>query len=284
LVISTIERKPFVYDNYGELTWFSVELFEEIARKTWISYTYEVAETFSDMLLQVENSEVDAAIANISVTSSREKVMDFSYPMYDSGLQILVWVKSSSWILRSLLPLLLFFAVVHVVIKNYAAVLLNIPTSGILLSLWILAGWYIVINVSSQRAHAVEPIEYGSIPHNLLSRYTLWAARSTTMSAFLDRERIDYKDYKDFSLSLQALKDGKVEAIVWDAAVSKYYAQNEGKDNVSVVWNVFEPDKIAIAFPEDSPYLEKINKALLQIKEEWTYNELVEKYFWDTLY
>ena len=33
---------------------------------------------------------VDLAIANISITSEREKIMDFSQPIYDSGLQILV--------------------------------------------------------------------------------------------------------------------------------------------------------------------------------------------------
>jgi len=42
------------------------------------------------MLESVEGEGVSLAIANISITSERERVMDFSYPIYDSGIVVLV--------------------------------------------------------------------------------------------------------------------------------------------------------------------------------------------------
>lgn len=37
-----------------------------------------------------QKKEVDLSIANISITSKREKIMDYSHPVYDVGLQILI--------------------------------------------------------------------------------------------------------------------------------------------------------------------------------------------------
>ncbi|HIP21960.1 MAG TPA: transporter substrate-binding domain-containing protein [Candidatus Pacebacteria bacterium] len=37
----------------------------------------------------MEEGEVDMSIANITITSDREVRMDFSQPIFDSGLQII---------------------------------------------------------------------------------------------------------------------------------------------------------------------------------------------------
>jgi len=57
---------------------------------------FVTASSFSDMLEAVKNGSVDAAIANISITSVREEVVDFSQPIFDAGLQILVKQNSGS--------------------------------------------------------------------------------------------------------------------------------------------------------------------------------------------
>lgn len=42
------------------------------------------------MLKSVEENNSHLAIANISITSGRERTMDFSYPIYDSGIVVLI--------------------------------------------------------------------------------------------------------------------------------------------------------------------------------------------------
>jgi len=94
--ISTVERNPFTfYQKGGDITGFSAELWEEIARRNNWDFEWVKEESFPSMINSVKNGGSDLAIANISITSAREKFLDFSHPIYDSGMQILVPKESS---------------------------------------------------------------------------------------------------------------------------------------------------------------------------------------------
>ena len=90
LKIATVERPPFSMRVDGVPSGFSVELMQQLAsaRNYDIAFTY--FDSFADMLASVESGSFDAAIANISITRDREAAMDFSQPIFDSGLQIMI--------------------------------------------------------------------------------------------------------------------------------------------------------------------------------------------------
>jgi polar amino acid transport system substrate-binding protein len=91
LVVSTVERPPFTFFHPdGKVTGFSADLWIEIARRNGWAFVWKREESFPAMIEAVAQARSDAAIANISITSEREKLLDFSQPVYDSGLQILV--------------------------------------------------------------------------------------------------------------------------------------------------------------------------------------------------
>ncbi len=90
LTIATITRAPFSLVDGGNDTGFSLELWDEVAKDLGVTYEYQRVDVFSDMLELVETGQADAAIANISITAARELVMDFSQPIFESGLQIMV--------------------------------------------------------------------------------------------------------------------------------------------------------------------------------------------------
>lgn len=90
LLIGTIERPPFMMVEDGVLTGFSVDLWRAIASEMGVESSFEQYEVFSEMTEAVETARTDGAIANISITSKREIVMDYSQPIYDSGLQVVV--------------------------------------------------------------------------------------------------------------------------------------------------------------------------------------------------
>lgn len=96
LTVATVTRVPFSFVSEGEQTGFSIALWtaltEELGRGTDIVRV----DTFPEMLALVEQGRVDAAIANISVTSGREAVMDFTQPIYASGLQIMIPAEGQS--------------------------------------------------------------------------------------------------------------------------------------------------------------------------------------------
>lgn len=94
LEIGTIEREPFSYKVNDEWTGFSIDLWKEIAKRNQLDYSFTEFSDFSKLLGAVEKEKVDLSIANISITLDREKKMDFSQPIFDSGLNILtlIWI------------------------------------------------------------------------------------------------------------------------------------------------------------------------------------------------
>ena len=96
LTVATIERPPFSIRTENGYSGFSIDLWNALSRELGFSYEFVSASTFPEMLEKVRNGEADAAIANISITSSRELVLDFSQPIFDSGLHILVREDSDS--------------------------------------------------------------------------------------------------------------------------------------------------------------------------------------------
>lgn len=89
LRVVTKEIPPFVIKDQDRLTGFSIDIWEKIAQIADIDFEYVEVETVGDQLATVESGEADLAIAAISMTPEREERIDFSYPYYRSGLQIL---------------------------------------------------------------------------------------------------------------------------------------------------------------------------------------------------
>jgi len=89
LKIMTVTREPFSMQERGDETGFSMDLWNEVAEDLGWSYDIIRVDSFSEMLDAVSSGEADAAVANISITSSRETIMDFSQPIFESGLQIM---------------------------------------------------------------------------------------------------------------------------------------------------------------------------------------------------
>jgi polar amino acid transport system substrate-binding protein len=82
--------EPFVTSKDNKYSGFSVELWDQLAKDSNIETT-EIKEypNVDELLKAVENKEVDAAIAAISITADRENRVDFTTPMYNSGLSIM---------------------------------------------------------------------------------------------------------------------------------------------------------------------------------------------------
>ena len=90
LRVSTVTRPPFSMPANGSDTGFSMDLLAALADKLGWDYRIDRTAIFADMLRAVTDGEADLAIANISITAERETRMDFSQPIFESGLRIMV--------------------------------------------------------------------------------------------------------------------------------------------------------------------------------------------------
>lgn len=113
LTVSTVTRPPFSLVEDGAETGFSMELLEALGAALNWDYQIDRNAQFSGMLSQITDGQADLAIANISITAARETQMDFSQPIFESGLQIMIPSEQtrSPSLLRAVFSLDLFLAI-----------------------------------------------------------------------------------------------------------------------------------------------------------------------------
>lgn len=90
VTVATYDIQPFVMTRDGIKSGFTIDLLEEIAKRTGWTYRYVDGSNVRGILDDVLQKKVDAAAAAISITSDRSQVMDFSQPILNAGLQIIV--------------------------------------------------------------------------------------------------------------------------------------------------------------------------------------------------
>ncbi len=88
--VATRVLPPMVMSQDGALSGFSIELWNEIAKRTDMVFKYEVYPDVRSLLESVQTGKADLGIAAISITAAREEVFNFSHPILNSGLQILI--------------------------------------------------------------------------------------------------------------------------------------------------------------------------------------------------
>lgn len=90
LVFGTVHRPPFAYTDGDKIDGFSIELMRLIADEIGREVVFEPNERFGDMLDSTRAGRSDGAIANISITAERERVMDYSQPIFGGGIQVMM--------------------------------------------------------------------------------------------------------------------------------------------------------------------------------------------------
>lgn len=91
LTVATVTRAPFsTPDASGGHTGFSVDLLNAAAEELGLQITYDRYDSFAGMMNAVQSGAADAAIANISITAERERMMDFTQPIFDGGVQVML--------------------------------------------------------------------------------------------------------------------------------------------------------------------------------------------------
>ncbi|QNL52420.1 transporter substrate-binding domain-containing protein [Olivibacter sp. SDN3] len=81
---------PFVMEEEDGFTGMSIELWEALAEKLGLTFTYERASTFSELVEGTADGRFDVAVTNLTVTQNRARKLDFTQPWYDAGLRIMV--------------------------------------------------------------------------------------------------------------------------------------------------------------------------------------------------
>jgi polar amino acid transport system substrate-binding protein len=90
LIVAIKPLTPFVMPSGSGFEGYSIDLWKAIASKNGWTTQYKYLKTVKEVLNAVANKQADVGIAGISITKERERMVDFSLPMFNSGLQVLV--------------------------------------------------------------------------------------------------------------------------------------------------------------------------------------------------
>jgi polar amino acid transport system substrate-binding protein len=327
--VATRTVPPLVVDEKGKLTGFSIELWNTVAERLKLRTTYQVEPDVVSILDSVRNHKADLGIAAISITADRDREYDFSLPILDAGLQILVrgaGSTSGANPLEGFLRLLL--SPVLLVWLGIAAVLIIVPAhvvwwlerdhkdgmipdrryipgifhamwwsastlatqaeqmpkhwiARVLAVLWMFVGVVFVAYYTAQLTASLTVQEIrGAIsgPQDLPGK-TVGTTRGSTAAAYLDQQNAKVVAFGQIEEAYQALIDGKVEAVVFDAPVLLSYAAHEGSGLVRVVGPVFRKENYGIVFEANSPLRRRIDAVLLTMREDGSYDQIYDKWF-----
>lgn len=96
LTIGTKIAPPFVIKaDDGSLEGISIELMQRLGEQLPIKYKFKQTD-LEALISGVQDGQLDASIAAITVTAAREDVIDFSHPFYTTGLAIAVPQQGNS--------------------------------------------------------------------------------------------------------------------------------------------------------------------------------------------
>jgi len=327
LRVATRLIKPFVYEQQGQLTGFSVELWQEIAKQMNVQSEFIVMPTIKELLDAVKSNNAALGIAAISITADREVELDFSQPMFDAGLQILIPVQGGRGGLVGAIIANLFSTTVLLYVLAVAFILLLMAhlvwfferrnATGMLTHRGYFPGifetcWWAASTLATQADQmpraalariiaviwmfmSVVFIAYftaavtssltlqqlrGDIngPEDLPGKRVASIKGSTSVE-YLRQHSVDPVEFAKIEEAYQALQDGQVDAVVYDAPVLLFYAAHEGKGKLQTVGAIFRKENYGIVFPSNSRNRKPVNEALLKLKENGTYDQLFKKWF-----
>jgi polar amino acid transport system substrate-binding protein len=322
------EIPPFVYkDSSGVFSGFSIDLLTALEKKGVISVIQKKEYgNVKDLIVAAEKNEADFSIAAITINETREKQVDFSQPMFNSGLTILLKtgetknfsiltqfkeVFTSHWFSVFIIFAVIFTFFLSVLMyfierrKRDGFLDTTSSVKGITEAYW----WGITALTGQQQNNPATPVGrilavgwmyFGvifisfftaQITSNLtaqkvfgtinsiedLSNKKVATIENSTSATYLQSKDISISTVKNIEGALGLLDAHAVDAVVYGAPTLQYLAKNDSR--YETVGGIFKKEDYGIAFPEGSPLKEKIDRALLEMKENGEYQKLMDVWF-----
>jgi ABC-type amino acid transport substrate-binding protein len=111
-----------------------------------------------------------------------------------------------------------------------------------------------------------------------LARGKVVSIKHSVSDTYLRNRRIYPLYVKNVSEGLLAIKEGSVDAMVYDAPLLHYIIKEKYPQDLMVTEALFESQNYGIALPENSPLRERINRKMLEIISSAEWGRIKHKY------
>jgi len=328
LVVAISKFPPLVAESQGKYSGFEIDLWETIARDLGIAFQYKMT-SFDELLAGLQHKKADVALSGITINEKREKIVDFSHHILNSGLLILISKERRHSIFRTIAHFLkseyrkILFGIA--IIFAFMAISGNVLwvlefgsgtfnenyLTGVLESFWwaiatmstvgygdfvpqtvagrifasfvIIGGYltfiFLIAELSSLMTSKMLKSDINNF--NDLGGKIVATERNSTSVEELKRIGAEVVIVYEIEEAYEKLEKKDIDAIVYDAPVLLNYVRNEGANKCKIAGGLFNHQNYGIAFREKSELREKINQALLRLREAGNYDMLYKKWFGD---
>ena len=118
----------------------------------------------------------------------------------------------------------------------------------------------------------------GIVTQKDLARGKVASIEHSVSDKYLKNRRIYPMYYENIVSGLEAVKNGSVDAMVYDAPLLQYYINHKFRKSLTLTGAQFETQNYSIIVPQGSKRLEKINQALLEIVNSPEWEDILHRY------
>lgn len=111
-----------------------------------------------------------------------------------------------------------------------------------------------------------------------LAKARVSSIKNSISDSYLKSRRLDAQYYDSVYKGLLAIKNNKIDAMVYDAPLLKYTIKQNFDEQLKVIDSLFEFQNYGIAFPENSPLREPVNRIMLEIIHSDKWEKTIKKY------
>jgi polar amino acid transport system substrate-binding protein len=325
VTVGVFQVPPFAIFDKSGYSGMAIDLWQNVAAKMGVTYTYQLMPTLPALLNAVSSGKVDVAVGEIPIADDTLRRMDFTQPWFDSGLRVVIDQNRHPGfgaLLQSLwgsghLEVILWIGVGVAIATVVLTVIdrkfdeefpgefhkgvvesfyhvMSIATSGktshkslfgiygrLLGALWMICGVTIVAYITSSITSVMTT---SSLRSQINSRTdlvgkTIGVLRGAVAQTYCFDEALRCLAFDTPQGVAEAMLSGKVDAVIADAAVLRYYIYTHPKWPVVEVGAIFRPLKYGFAAPPGSALIRPMSLAIIDDIQEGFVDRLRAKYF-----
>jgi polar amino acid transport system substrate-binding protein len=325
LVVGTKQAPPFAM-KAADGTWqgISIDLWQRVAGELHLHYRYAEEQTVQQLIDGVAAAKLDVAVATLTVTASRERILDFTQSFYATGLGIAVLSGGeASWLpivhtltsfgfaqaILALVGLALavgfliwFFERRHNehfgggVAKGlssgvwWSTVAMTQRSTGdfgprtlpgrIVAVLWMIGSIVTIAVFTASITSTLTIRNLQGAVHGVsdLATVRVGAIAGTSTEDTFSRLRISYRKFATLQDGLDALRERKLDAFVYDKPMLAWAIQQGYSSSIELLDASFDPQQYAFAIPTNSPLRKVLDVALLDAIHSGWWEQTIFRY------
>lgn len=149
--------------------------------------------------------------------------------------------------------------------------------------LWLVCGVAVLAYVTSSVTSVMTTLSLTSQINSVadLPGHPVGVFTGSVAEQYARTSGLDARSYAHIEDAVQALRDGRIRAVVGDAPVLEYYVHTNPGVPLRVVGPIFEPDKYGFGLPPNSQLTRPLSIELIGAHESGAIAEIRKRYFGD---